>query len=46
MSPEAGGRETSGLFVSETRAADAWKRMQAEGKRFGWRWIVAAASDD
>ncbi len=22
----------------------AWKRMEAEGRRFGWRWIVAAVT--
>jgi hypothetical protein len=23
-------------------SAAAWKRMAAEGERFGWRWVVAA----
>ncbi len=21
---------------------EAWRRMEAEGERFGWRWVVAA----
>jgi hypothetical protein len=27
-------------------AAAAWKRMEAEARRLGWLWIVAAASPD
>src|ERR1051325_5944875 len=26
--------------------AAAWKRMEAEARRLGWLWIVAAASPD
>jgi AAA+ ATPase superfamily predicted ATPase len=26
--------------------ATAWKRMEAEGKRMGWRWVVAVVTTD
>lgn len=32
----------SALPIAFTKPA--WARMQAEGKRFGWRWVIAAVS--